>query len=134
MTLTRKSEEGDWEGTIEILGHTYPFTISSAYEEHELEEIAAAAREFLQTSWRSIHDQLVSDLLPMHNEEWSDQDSPPVSAEQFLSTVGTPDVDVWEEEAIMLTFPDGGLFSGHYIQVFIDGPEMGRSVSVSIVG
>jgi hypothetical protein len=47
---------------------------------------------------------------------------------------GDPDINVWEEESIMIYFSDGGLFGGHYIHVFIESPENGRDISVSIVG
>ena len=40
----------------------------------------------------------------------------------------------WEEKAITLYLPDGGLFAGHGIEVFIDGPEHGRTITVGIVG
>lgn len=68
----------------------------------------------------------------MHNEEWSDEE--PKSESEFLNALGEPEINLWEEEAIMIYFPDGGLFSGHCIEVFIEGPERNRAISVGIVG
>jgi hypothetical protein len=34
----------------------------------------------------------------------------------------------------MMLFSDGGRFGGHYIKVFIETPENGRSISVGIIG
>ena len=100
----------------------------------ELGQVVSQAKAYLEENWRRILDLLTEQLLPMHNEDWQDEDDPPLGKADFLSALGTPDVNLWEEDAIMLLFPDGGLFSGHYLEVFVDGPAYGRKTSVQIVG
>ena len=70
----------------------------------------------------------------MKNGEWRDPDEPLLGGAELLNALDTPDINVWEEESIMMLFSDGGLFGGHYIQVFIETPENGRSISVDLVG
>jgi hypothetical protein len=134
MTFTRETDDDDWAGTISVLGNSYPFTIRACYEPEELDAIALRAKEYLESHWQGLLDQLTADLLPMHNGEWRDQDEPLLSETDFRNALGTPDTNVWEEESIMMLFSDGGLFGGHYIEVFIESPENGRDISVGIVG
>jgi hypothetical protein len=134
MPFTRETDDDDWAGTISILGKSYPFTIRACYEPEELDAIASRAKGFLESHWQRILDQLTADLLPMKNGEWRDEDEPLLNAADFRNAIGAPDINVWEEEAIMMYFDDGGLFGGHYIEVFIEGPEAGRDMSVGIVG
>jgi hypothetical protein len=134
MQFTRETEDDDWAGTISILGKSYPFTLRCSYERDELEAVAARAKDFLESNWQRILDRLTADLLPMKNDGWRDADEPLLTEADLRSAIGDPDIDVWEEESIMLRFDDGGLFGGHYIEVFIEGPDAGRAISVGIVG
>ncbi len=70
----------------------------------------------------------------MYNDGWRDADEPLLSGADLLNAVGLPEINVWEEESIMMVFSDGGLFGGHDIEVFIETPENGGSISVGIVG
>lgn len=134
MLFARETDDDDWAGTITILGNSYPLTIRACYEREELEGIASRAKAFLESHWQQIVDQLTADLLPMKNGEWRDEGEPLLSAAELQRALGTPDVNVWEEESIMLCYSDGGLFGGHYVEVFIETPENGRRISVGIVG
>jgi hypothetical protein len=134
MPFTRETDDDDWAGTISILDKSYVFAIRACYEREELDDIASRAKGYLESHWQQLLDQLTADLLPMHNDEWRDEDGPPLTDTEFRSAIGTPDINVWEEEAIMIYFFDGGLFGGHHIEVFIEGPDNGRDVSVGIVG
>ena len=134
MLFTRETDDDDWAGTISVLGKSYPFTIRACYEADELAAIAARAQGFLESHWQRILDQLTTDLLPMYNDGWRDADEPLLSDADLLNALDSPDIDVWEEESIMMLFSDGGLFGGHYIKVFIETPENGRSISVGIIG
>jgi hypothetical protein len=134
MPFTRETDDDDWAGTISILGKSYPFTIRASYEPEELDAIASRAKDFLESHWQRILDQLTGDLLPMCNGEWRDEDAPLLSNADFLNAVGAPDINVWEEESIMMYFSDGGLLGGHCIEVFIDGPDYERKITVGIVG
>jgi hypothetical protein len=134
MLFTRETDDDDWAGTISVLGKSYPFTIRACYEADELDAIAARAQGFLELHWQRILDQLTTDLLPMYNDGWRDADEPLLSDADLLNALDSPDIDVWEEESIMMLFSDGGLFGGHYIKVFIETPENGRSISVGIIG
>jgi hypothetical protein len=134
MTPTRETDDDDWAGTISVLGKSYPLTIRAWYEADELDAIAMRAKEFLEAHWQPILDRLVADLLPMKNGEWRDADEPLLSGADLLSALDAPDINVWEEESIMMLFSDGGLFGGHYIEVFIGSPADGRDISVGIVG
>ena len=133
MAFSRESEDDDSTGTIDILGRSYTLSIRTGYEWEELDEIAARATNWFESHWQEILDRITTDLLPMHNEEWSDDDAP-LDKDWFVQTLGAPDVNVWEDEAYMLYFPDGNLFGGHFIEVLIESPEFGREVSVGIVG
>ena len=134
MNFTRDTEDDDWTGNIEVLGKIYPCEIRACYEPGELAPIASRTQQYLDANYRQILDQIVTDLLPMYNEEWSEDDSAPLDAAQFLDQIGPPEINVWEEEALMIYFDDGGLFGGHYIEVFIETPENNRDVSIGIVG
>lgn len=134
MPFTRETDDDDWAGTINVLGKSYPFTIRACYEADELDGIAARAQGFLESHWQRILDRLTADLLPMKNDEWRDADEPLLSSADLLHALDSPDINVWEEESIMMLFSDGGLFGGHYIEVFIETPENGRSISVGIIG
>lgn len=134
MSFTRETDDDDWAGTISILGKSYPFTLRASYEPEELDAIASRAKDFLESNWQRILDRMTADLLPMKNDAWRDEDEPLLTEEDFRNAVGDPDINVWEEETIMMIFSDGGLFGGHYIKVFIDGPEQGRAISVGIIG
>ena len=134
MTFTRANADEDWTGTIVVLGKSYPLSLRASYEERELDEVSSRAKEFLEANWQRLLDQLTDELLPMHNEDWSDDDDPVLDKDAFLAAIGAPDVNVWEDDSIMLYFSDGGLFGGHYIELFVDGPEFGREVTVGIVG
>jgi hypothetical protein len=134
LNFTRETADDDWAGTISVHGKSYPLTIRACYEADELDAIAARARVFLQSHWQQILDQLVADLLPMKNDGWRDANEPLISGADLLAALDAPDINVWEEESIMMLFADGGLFGGHYIEVFIETPENGRSISVGLVG
>ena len=134
MAFTRETDDDDWTASINIADDTYGFSIRSCYELHELNDIALRAKEYLELHWQQILDQVTDELLPMHNEEWSDDNDHPLSDLEFRSALGKPDINVWEEEAIMIYIADGGMFGGHYIEVFIEGPDYGREISIGIVG
>jgi hypothetical protein len=134
MPFTRETDDDDWAGMISILGKSYPFTLRASYEPEELDAIATRAKDFLESHWQRILDQLTADLLPMKNDEWRDADEPLLTKADFLNAVDDPDINVWEEESIMMCFSDGGLFGGHYIEVFIESPDRGRNISVGIIG
>ena len=134
MPFTRETDGDDWAGTISVLGKSYPLTIRACYEADELDAIAARAQGFLESHWQRILDRVTADLLPMKNDGWRDADEPLLSGADLLNALDSPDINVWEEESIMMLFSDGGLFGGHYIKVFIETPENGRSISVGIIG
>jgi hypothetical protein len=134
MTFTRETDDDDWVGTIRILGRSHSFSIRACYESEELDAIASRARDFLESHWQQILDQLTADLLPMYNDRWRDEDEPLLNDADFRNAFDAPDINVWEDEAIMMYYSDGGLFGGHYIEVFIETPENGRGISVGILG
>lgn len=134
MTFTRETDDDDWAGTIRLCGESYPFTLRASYEPDELEAIASRARDFLESHWQAILDQITADLLPMYNDEWRDEDAPVLTDVEFRSALGASEVNVWEEEAMMIYFADSGLFAGHLIEAFVEGPDNDRRVSVGIVG
>src|SRR5210317_1274633 len=130
MTYTRSTDEEDWEGEIEVLGSSYPLSLRASYEQHELDEIARRAKKYLEENWQRILHQMTADLIPMHNDGWSEEGTTPLTEASFLHAIGGPDVNVWEDEMIVLYFTDGGLFQGHSIEVTIDGPDFGRKISL----
>jgi hypothetical protein len=134
MPFTRETDDDDWAGTISVLGQEYPLTIRACYEAGELDAIAARAQGFLESQWQQILDRLTADLLPMKNDAWRDADEPLLSGADLRSALDSPEINVWEEESIMISFSDGGLFGGHYIEVFIETPENGRTITVGLVG
>jgi hypothetical protein len=134
VTFTRETDDDDWVGAISIRGESYPFTLRVSYEPDELDAVAARATAFLESNWQRILDQTTGDLLPMYNSEWRDEDAPPLTEAAFRTALGAPEINVWEEEAIMIYFANTDLFAGHLIEVFIEGPESDRRISVGIMG
>jgi len=61
----------------------------------------------------------------MYNEDWRDPDEgyAPLPADEFVKKIRLDSVSVWEEEALMLRFDDGGLLGGHTIELFWDADE-----------
>ena len=133
MQFTRKTDDGEWAGSIIFRDLRCEFTISACYEKRELDEIALRAKTYLEATWDVIQNQMIDELLPMHNEEWS-EGTQVVTRTEFLDSIGIPEINIWEEETIMIYIPDGGLFSGHFIQLFVESPENQREITVGIIG
>lgn len=136
MSYTRETEDDDWEGTIHLHGEEYPLTLRCSYEDHELDEVAGRAKDYLESHWQQILDELASGVLFMFQGEgaWLDEGTPPPDKTSILHTVEVIDINVWEEESIMLNWADGGLLGNHYITVFIEGPEQGRKITLGMEG
>jgi hypothetical protein len=92
MTFTRETDDDDWAGTIRLRDESYPFTLRASYEPDELESIASSAQGFLESNWQAILDQVTADLLPLYNDEWRDEDAPPLSETDFRKALGSPEI------------------------------------------
>ena len=136
MTFTRESTDDDWTGSLELHGKRYSLEIRAGYERDELDEIATRAQQYLAANWERILEVIVMALLEMANDDWREESSTPLSAAEFLARLGHPDIHVWEEEVLVLYFPDGGLFAGHTIEVFIEVPDAAgqREITAQILG
>ena len=68
MIFTRKSEDDDWEGTVELLGKQHALSIRASYEQDELDAIASRTKQFLDENWQRLIGEYLR-LLPQKLRE-----------------------------------------------------------------
>ena len=86
-----------------------------------------------QAEWgRQLRDYAVEVILPFKNENWPDEDLPPVTAEQLEAAMKLLSISVSPDGDFSFFHQDGGLFGEHSIDIL--GTLEGGLESLGLAG
>ena len=80
-----------------------------------------------QTNWNNkIVDYATSELLPLKNDSWLEEDEAEITEEQFKERMELESITVCKDGSFEFWHSDGELFWGHSIVIYgniVDGPD-----------
>jgi hypothetical protein len=119
--LTHDAERRVYSTEVGLNGERVHTSIASG-DGADPEGSAARLNEVLDwasRSWAPL-DGCADELLEVYNEDWVDEDHPPLTRAQFRRKLRLAEVWVGGDGAIDLTYRDGGMFWGHDIVLHVD--------------
>ena len=99
-------------------------TITACYfsEEQEAAAIALANKtlQWLVTGLEKAKQFAATELVPVKNLSWLDENEPEITESQFISRIKLTGIYVYGDENFELFFDDNGMFAAHIIIVTFD--------------
>ena len=99
----------------------------------ELPAALDAARKLWtnQGSWNNrIHEQVISELLPLKSQNWQEDDGSTVTRDEFLNRMKLKSITLRADGSFDVCYDDGDLFWGHEIVVYGQIGEGIRSAGI----
>jgi hypothetical protein len=123
-----------YEGKMDWLGK--PLAIAISIEENNaIADSLITAKALLHgmEQWTNkVNASVVEHLLELKNDNWLDEDEPPVTAQEFIERMEITSITASSDGAFEFWLNDGDLFWGHSIQVV--GTLGGGLTSAAIAG
>lgn len=115
--LTFDTEIGWWEGRATLpSGTSFALYVHTPSEsDQSITEAARAAFEKMTSSEATALHFAAEELLPIHNEVWSEGKL--IDAREFMQRLVPAAIQVWPDGDAEISFDDDGLFWGHEVAV-----------------
>jgi hypothetical protein len=126
--LTFDATIGWWEGRIQLpSGSSFALYVHTPREaDHSVTDAARRAFEKMRGSEEDARRFAATELLPSHNEEWSE--GKPIEPDEFIRRLIPAAIQVWPDGDAEMSFGDDDMFWGHEVGVRYRGGQFTEAV------